>query len=589
MLPRKKSFFLILISFLFFQTLKGQNSEERIIKYIAKSSSDDNLPQFEKLNRRLGIEKQVQNTLNEVIGQGFFAASVDSINNERKDSIFVYFFLGEKYKWLKINKSDIDEGVINKIGFREKLYNDKPFRFSDVDVLLKRLIQYYENNGFPFVTAGLKDVEIDTLNQVSANLWLEKNIEYNLDSLILKGDNKVSHKYLSNYLGLKEGSYYNESNIKKIKKRVEDLPFLDLTESPSVEFNKEEAKVYLFLKDRKASQFDGIVGILPDDNNEGEFLITGDLKLKLLSSFGRGELIDLNWRKLQTETQDLKVNFAYPYLFGSSFGVDVKFNLYKRDSTFINLNQVLAVQYLLSGGDYFEIFINNKSSNVLTGNAFLGGIPGETNLNTQNLAGTQSLLYGIGVFKQQLDYRFNPRKGYFVDADASVGTRRVTLRDEIETSNDIDEEGNNVQYELNFKGGVFLPLLGRATIMFQNITGLTSAETIYQNELSRIGGLKTLRGFDEEAFFSSMYSIFTIEARYLLERNSYAHVFFDGAYYENMSLGNNIVDRPYGFGAGFSFETRAGIFSISYALGKQFDNPIEFRTGKIHFGVVGFF
>ena len=29
-----------------------------------------------------------------------------------------------------------------------------------------------------------------------------------------------------------------------------------------------------------------------------------------------------------------------------------------------------------------------------------------------------------------------------------------------------------------------------------------------------------------------------------------------------------------------SFETKAGIFSISYALGKQFDNPIEFRSAN---------
>jgi hypothetical protein len=42
---------------------------------------------------------------------------------------------------------------------------------------------------------------------------------------------------------------------------------------------------------------------------------------------------------------------------------------------------------------------------------------------------------------------------------------------------------------------------------------------------------------------------------------------------------------PFGFGAGIAFTTKAGLFYLSYALGKQLDNPISFKTGKIHFGL----
>jgi hypothetical protein len=44
-------------------------------------------------------------------------------------------------------------------------------------------------------------------------------------------------------------------------------------------------------------------------------------------------------------------------------------------------------------------------------------------------------------------------------------------------------------------------------------------------------------------------------------------------------------DFPFGFGAGIAFTTKAGLFYLSYALGKQLDNPISFKTGKIHFGL----
>jgi hypothetical protein len=50
-----------------------------------------------------------------------------------------------------------------------------------------------------------------------------------------------------------------------------------------------------------------------------------------------------------------------------------------------------------------------------------------------------------------------------------------------------------------------------------------------------------------------------------------------------------IIDRPLSFGAGISFETKAGIFNLTYALGKQLNNPIILRAAKIHFGIVSLF
>jgi hypothetical protein len=44
-----------------------------------------------------------------------------------------------------------------------------------------------------------------------------------------------------------------------------------------------------------------------------------------------------------------------------------------------------------------------------------------------------------------------------------------------------------------------------------------------------------------------------------------------------------------GFGAGITFETKAGLFSITYALGRAFDNPVALRGGKVHFGFLSLF
>jgi hypothetical protein len=48
-------------------------------------------------------------------------------------------------------------------------------------------------------------------------------------------------------------------------------------------------------------------------------------------------------------------------------------------------------------------------------------------------------------------------------------------------------------------------------------------------------------------------------------------------------------DKPYGLGAGLNFETKAGIFSFTYAVGSLQDEPLSFKEAKIHFGLVNLF
>jgi hemolysin activation/secretion protein len=100
----------------------------------------------------------------------------------------------------------------------------------------------------------------------------------------------------------------------------------------------------------------------------------------------------------------------------------------------------------------------------------------------------------------------------------------------------------------------------------------------------RIGGLRTIRGINEESIFATAWAVSTIEYRLLPEENSAVYLFVDMAWYEYDGSRGYIRDTPLSAGAGFNFETKAGIFTFNYALGKQFDNPVLLRNGKISFG-----
>ena len=95
-----------------------------------------------------------------------------------------------------------------------------------------------------------------------------------------------------------------------------------------------------------------------------------------------------------------------------------------------------------------------------------------------------------------------------------------------------------------------------------------------------------LRGFDEESQYLSRYGIGTVEYRYLIGQNSKFFVFADGGW------GRGINKEPIGYlgtGAGMSFETRAGIFNLVWAIGKRDDTEFNLRQSKVHLGFVNYF
>ncbi len=525
-------------------------------------------------------DKELQQVLFACFDNAYLTAKYDSLLIDSL-SLKAELNFGAQYKWADLKKGNVDEGVLSEIGFREKLYSNKPINYKNVKRVQEKLIAYYENNGYPFASVKLDSIAINE-GSISAVLCLKKNKEIKIDSIIIKGTAQITPVYIHNYLGIKPGTLYDESQLKKVNTRIAELPFIRSTSPASVTFTEQFNKLILNLEKKRASQFDGVIGILPD-NITGKILFTGDVRLKLQNGLGRGELIDLNWRRLQTQTQDLKARLVYPFLFRTPFGLDYNFKLYKKDTTFLDVNQNIGVQYMLIGGNYLKVFYSNKTSTLLS----TKGLENVTTLPVN--ADVSTNMYGLGLKYEKLDYRLNPRKGYNILMNASAGTKKIKVNDNLNPVVYEKLNLNSALYAGDFEGNMFLPLADRSTIKVGAQTAFIYGENTFQNELLRIGGLKTLRGFDEESIYASTFSILTLEYRFILEQNSYLYVFGDGAWYENNEVIQYVSDTPVGFGAGISFETKAGIFSINYALGKQFNNPIELRSGKIHFGIVNYF
>jgi outer membrane protein assembly factor BamA len=535
---------------------------------------------YNEISTLQNLKTDIISSINQLQQQGFLTSTADSIIVD--SSLYhVHLHLGKTYKWTSLTNQNIDEEILSKLGFRDKLYNDKPFDRKQLQSFFKKVILYYESNGYPFASIKLDSVQIEQ-NKLSAQLYINKNKLYKIDSVLIRGNATISDKYIKNYIKIKEGDIYNEESIRKISARIKELPFVVEEKQWKVLFTEERSKVMLFLKKKQASRFDGVLGVLPNEET-GKLRLTGDVKLNLINSFHNGEKIEFNWRAIQENTQDLKFNVMYPFLVNSPLGLDYNFKLYKKDTTFIDVSNKIGVRYILKGNDYFKLFFHNKSSSLLSQAGFA------TATVLPSYADISSQLYGIETYNTNLDYLLNPRKGYQVKISGSLGNKNIKKNPQIDDELYEGLDLKSILYNAELVANYYIPVTKRNILKLGTKNSYTFNENLFENELLRIGGLLTLRGFDEESIFASFYSIQTLEYRYILEQNSYLYLFFDGAYYENDGIESFVSDRPFGFGAGMSFETKAGIFSISYAIGKQFDNPIKFSSAKIHFGFVNFF
>jgi outer membrane protein assembly factor BamA len=551
---------------------KQEKSVEGIIKQVKINDS---------FTDSLTRKKALNNVLVALYGNGYLAASFDSFAVDTT-KLTAFLNQGEVYKWLHLSKGNIDEGLISEAGFREKIYRNKPVNMNDLRKIQDRVLTFAENNGYPFSEIRLDSVRIAS-NGINAALVLHKGAFITVDSIIVKGNARLSETYLHNYLGIKKKMPYNEAIMSQISTRLQELPMVSETRKFNISFHEDKATVYLYLEDKKASQLDGVIGVLPDNSEAGKITVTGDVHLRLHSSFGYGELFDLNWKQPQPKTQDLKIKFNYPFLFSTPFGLDLNLSIYKKDTTYLELQRNFGVQYLLTGGNYYKAFYNNLSSSLIDVKQFefATTLPPFADISTNS--------YGLGLRLQHLDYRLNPRNGYLIEGTASVGVKNIKQNQGLKNVDYDSIQLKSTQYKGEITADYFLPAFNRSVIDIGSIAGYLQSPDIFENEMYRLGGLKTLRGFDEESILASRFVIGKLEYRYIIETNSYLFLFVNSMYYERRQLGAFVHDVPFGFGTGITFETKLGIFSLNYALGREFTNPIVFRAAKIHFGLINYF
>lgn len=540
--------------------------------------------------------KNLNKVRNHYILNSFLEFNIDSViwtNNVAN----AFLHLGPQYKIVKI-KIEIDSLESNFQNINSK-YLMNNFDSIKLAIISNEILLGFENIGYPFsqVNANYRIVE----NGVEANLFIEKGPYFVFDTLHNDGEFVVKKRFIEAYTGIRSGDPYNEALFRKAHDKLQQLPFLYSERIPQLIFMKNgKAKPYYYIRKKKSDQLNGIIGLAPNTTSQSipgtkNLVFTGEFALRLNNLFKTAKVLSIQWKSFKARSQELKTYFSFPYVFYKPIGIDLSLDLLKYDTLYTVLQRQIGFQYYTSGINGIKAFYKISTTNLNT-------VDTNQIRATKQFPNSNSIQlrqYGIMTNFVNLDYKFNPRKGYLFESSLSVGIKQI-LKDNTISEVRFGPNQYNLydssilrtnQYQYQLKLDYFIPIKERSTLKFGLNINQIIAPQIYFNELQREGGINSLKGFNEQSIFASNFNMLDIEYRYLLGLNSHFKLFWNGAYYENKSVGiqNQVFDLPWGFGIGGNIETGAGILSIAYGLGKQKGNNFDLRAGKFHFGISSYF
>lgn len=550
---------------------------------ITPTNDFDNV--FKKINFKekhydsLSIVNELQKVVKAMHSKSYLLASYDSVFIQGK-TVNAMLSLGKTFKWATLRKGNLNEEFIRKVDFKEKIFRGAKFSYEEVSKLENKILQFAENNGYPFATIQLDSINIEE-ESINASLKFTPNIQIVFDSVGVIGDAQINRRFLANYLQIKKGELFDQSRIDKIKPLLQKLNIAIIKRPPEIRFINGKAFVYLFLDAKRTTSIDGIAGLQQDEFNKDKLLLTGEFNVNLRNIFQSGKQAEIHWKKLNRGTSSLQAAYNQPALFGSPVELNSSFRFLDQDSTFLTVNPRVGFKYNFIKYGALGFFLELNNTRLQDTSIFSDAI------TLPPFADSKLRLYGLSYDWNNLDNFFVPRKGLILGVEGSVGNKTIqkVLAEELYEGVKL----KTLQIQGNGKIENHIQIKKNFTFVQRVIGAWTINDRLFFNDLYRIGGINSLRGFRDYSFFASKYAVETLEFRIFTEESSYFMVFADYGQYVTEVEGAFEQNTPLGFGGGLSFTTRAGIFNMVYALGREKGGSINFNNSVVNFGLVSRF
>jgi len=540
----------------FLNKIYSQNPNIFSLQITSLDSIENALILKKKYTRKLQTKDKVLLEINQYIlslkKEGFYTISKDSIVLKNQ-TYKAYINLGKKTvkALIKLPKK-------NSIKFLDLNYaitkNHIELPVKEIAYFLKKTSNKMSNLGMPFSQVKLLNIHIKK-DVLYANLSIEKSSTRSIDSVIVKGYENFPKNYLKSFYNFQQKKTFNKKQLLQISKQTELIPFAEELKPPEVLFSKDSTILYLYLQKKKANSFDGLINFSSNKNNKG-ISFNGYLDVMLNNVFNFGEKLAVNWRNTGENKLFFEINTKTPYIFGTKMIAEASFNIYKHDSTFLNTTAAINLSIPINNKIALGFFYTTEKSNYLPNQG-----------NSIDIESFNNTFGGIELnYQSYLENQFNFK------INISAGNRETSL-------------DKSFQYKMHFTSSILLKLNQRVSLFLKNNTGYLNSKNYLQNEVFRIGGVNSIRGFNEQSIFSPIFSFINTEFRLSTQKKSHLYSVFDLGLINNQNTTKNL----FGFGFGYVFKTNRNSLNLSYVIGKSSDTPLEINASRISIKILTLF
>jgi len=508
-----------------------------------KTKHTDSLALYIELNR---VQKRLKMN-------GYFLSRIDSVS-KKGEKYIAYLNLDKKVDSVFLKHKSIGNQILQKYNFKN---NYIKIPVNQLEQILNDISTFQELKGNAFSKIKLKKLRIDN-KTLYAEIDLTTSKKRKIDKVIIKGYENFPKSFIKNYLNINSKTTFNKKKLMEISKLYKGLDFVSETKPPETLFKKDSTLIYIYLKKIQGSSFDGLVNFNSQENGKLQF--NGYLDLKLKNILNKGEQLNLLWNSFGNEKQEFSISVKTPYIYNSKLSPEFTFSIYKQDSTFLNTKLSTSLKYQIRNNSNLFVSFNSENSKNLT------------NVSLDNINTFQNYFLGFGYEYKVPKNDIFGNNTFYLNINPSFGKRKT-----------IDNTSQQIKIATTL--AYLLDLNSKNSIYFRNKTALLNSTNYFDNELFRIGGNNSIRGFNEQSIFVKNYLLQNIEFIYQSSKSSYLYTITDLALISTTLS----KEKLYSFGLGYLFNTNNSQINISTAIGTNTKNPLDFKNTQFFVNWVNFF
>ncbi|GLB53323.1 membrane protein [Neptunitalea chrysea] len=509
----------------------------------------------QKHNNIKSLQQEVKTFLSKLEEHGFYSHKIDSLS--QTNNIYHYYISTNN----KINTIILNSSQPN---INQYFHNIKfPILTTpeNLTTQLNNLTKVLDQKGYLFTKVTLTNLYTskDSLTTTIKTTPVEKR---KIDTILIKGYTNFPKSFLSYYARLKKGNTLSIEETKTKTELINQLTFASIQKNSEILFTKDTTKLYLYINKTTSNYFDGYLGFSTNEETN-KLTFNGTVNIQLTNNLNTGEEIKIYWKNTGESQSTFTASGNFPYLFNTPISLNTSLNILKQDSTYATTTTKLNPSYTIKtnnhlGGVYQQI----KSTNTLSDS------------NTQTLADYTTTLYGLSY-----TYSENPT------LNPLTQTKQLSLI----TSTGYRKTNNTTtpQQTIEFNTYHQFNITENSKLFTQNNTQTLLSKNYLENEQYLLGGINSIRGFDENSISANFYTVTNIEYRSLLSKNLYIHSITDFCYFENKKTSTK--NHLFGLGLGIGIIKKTSIFKLNYAIGLTNETDEKLNNSKIHISYSTFF